>query len=68
MKYIKDLFFEKSTDGTFDSFFCRDINDRNFYVGNNQNGKWKIGNYKDVNPISAIQILSEIKDEFNKLN
>lgn len=67
MKHIKDLFFEKSNDGLYDCFFCRDINERRFYVGGNETGEWEITNYKDVNPISAIEILAEIEYEFRKI-
>ena len=61
---ITDLSFEKSYDNAFDVFSCRYNN--TLILGSNENGKWQIMNYKNINSISACDLIGFIEQSFNK--
>lgn len=63
---IRDLKFEKSFDGTFDTFFMRLGTKREvFAVGSNESGTFKIGNYKDFrNEFELIKLEQFLAEQF----
>ena len=65
---IKELKFYKSSNNTFDCFslFYGSPPRQRYIVGHNESGFFKVGNYKDLNPLEIPSLLYTINKEFKK--
>lgn len=65
MARITGLTFENSYCGTFTTFHGR-YNGK-FFVGNNEDGHFKVGNYRDFYRYELDQIEKYVTEQYNKL-